>query len=75
MCAKSKSPTPMKTPETDRLGAPRIRELLAHMHVYKKVEPVTVKLPFNLALYVREQGGSTYIRECIVEKLERELYE
>ena len=75
MCAKSKSPTPMKTSENQKLAAPRIRELLAHMKSYKKVESVTVKLPMNIALYVREQGGSTYVREALIEKLRREADE
>lgn len=73
MCVKSKSPTLLTDAEKQMSGAPRIRELLAHMKAYKKVEPVTVKLPLNIALYVRAQGGSAYVRQAIIEKLEREL--
>lgn len=75
MCAESKPPTHPKNAESQELGAPELLELLHNIKAYKITEPVTGKFQLPLAKYIREHGGSTFIRQAVMEKLEREAYE
>jgi len=55
--------------ETPSLGVPNALKNVAHE---KATVPVTVKLQPTLAEYVRKKGGSTFIRQVLLEKLAEE---
>ena len=49
-------------------------ELLRQISTEKLSCPVPVKLQPRLARYVREKGGSTFVRSVLINSLEREIY-
>ncbi len=62
--SKRNSLSGLNSTKTCGLGVP---EILQAVSVEKPTVPVTVKLQPSLAEYVRENGGSAFIRVCLLD--------